>query len=172
MLFLLTDSPQKTKIGKDSWYFNNSKWATYQILCVPDVKKKKSLNPILYFVVSPSSPQLQRLFFFLLKTQKNNHSSASYWWEYTKSRFKENTKIFSKTSNTQENITNSRQNLLFLLKTKNNHSLASDWLGNTKSNFKENARIFSKISTTQENINILRLKTYTKKKTSNQKLNQ
>ena len=24
MLFLLTDSPQKSKIGKNSWYFNNS----------------------------------------------------------------------------------------------------------------------------------------------------
>ena len=47
----------------------------------------------------------------------------------------------------------------------------------TKSCLKENAKIFSKHSTTQENITILRLKktkkkTYTKEKTSNQKLNQ
>ena len=39
------------------------------------------------------------------------------------SRFKENANILSKNSTTQENITISRQNLLFLLKTqKNNHS--------------------------------------------------
>ena len=37
--------------------------------------------------------------------------------EYIKSRFKENAKILSKSSTTQENITISRQNLLFLLKT-------------------------------------------------------
>ena len=66
----------------------------------------------------------------------------------------------------------------FLSKTykKNNHSSASDWWRNTKSSVKENARSFSKNHTTQENIKILRLKkdykTYTKKKTSNQKLNQ
>ena len=30
MLFSLADSPQKTKIGKDSWYFNNS------LLCTPE----------------------------------------------------------------------------------------------------------------------------------------
>ena len=34
----------------------------------------------------------------------NNLSSASDWWEYTKSCFKENGKIFSKNSTTQENI--------------------------------------------------------------------
>ena len=70
--------------------------------------------------VSPSSPPLQ-------------------------SRFKENAKILSKISTTQENITTSRQNFLFLLKTqKNNHSLASDWWENTKSSSKENVRTFSK----------------------------
>ena len=45
-----------------------------------------------------------------------------------------------------------------------------------KPRFKENAKILSKNSTTQENIRISRLKedskTYTKKKASNQKLNQ
>ena len=35
----------------------------------------------------------------------NNLSSASDCWEYTKSCFKENAKIFSKNSTTQENIT-------------------------------------------------------------------
>ena len=42
------------------------------------------------------------------------------------SRFRENAKILSKNSTTQENITILRQNSLFLLKTqKNNHSSAS-----------------------------------------------
>ena len=40
----------------------------------------------------------------LLKAQKNNHSSASDRWEYTKSRFKENARTFSKSSTTQGNI--------------------------------------------------------------------
>ena len=153
MLFLLTDSLKKLKLEK-----------IHRTL-------------ISLFYVSPSSPQLQRLFFFLLKTQKNNHSSASDWWEYTKSSFTENAKIFSKNSTTQENITISRQNLLLLLKTrKNNQSSASDWRRNTKSSFKKNVRTSSENSTTQENIKILGLKedckTYTKMKTSNQKLNQ
>ena len=63
-----------------------------------------------------------------------------------------------------------------ILKTqKNNHSSASDWLENTKSSFKENARTFSRNFAPQENIRILRLKDckiYSKKKTSNQELNQ
>ena len=37
--------------------------------------------------------------------QGYNLCSASDWWEYTKSCFKENAKIFSKNSTTQENIT-------------------------------------------------------------------
>ena len=37
--------------------------------------------------------------------ESNNLSSASDWWEYTKSCFKENAKIFSKNSTTQEYIT-------------------------------------------------------------------
>ena len=65
----------------------------------------------------------------------------------------------------------------FLLKTqRNNYSLVRNWWGNTKSSFKENAGTFSINSTTQENIKVLRLKkdskSYIKKKTSNQKLNQ
>ena len=53
---------------------------------------------IILFYVSPSSPPLQ-------------------------SRFKENAKILSKNSTTQENITISRQNLLFLLKTQKTTTL-------------------------------------------------
>ena len=107
---------------------------------------------IILFYVSPSSPPLQ-------------------------SRFKANAKILTKNSTTQENITISKQNYPFLLKTqKGKNSSASDWWENTNSSFKENARTFSKNSNTQENIRISRLKedgkTYTKKKTSHQKLNQ
>ena len=47
-------------------------------------------------------------FYFFIKKPKNNHSSARDWWEYTKTRFKENDKMFSKNSTTQENITISR----------------------------------------------------------------
>ena len=86
MLFLLSDSPQKLQLKKihekDSW--------------------KRIMKIILY--VSLSSPQLERLL-FLLKTQKNNHFSAYNRWEYTKHCFKENPKILSKNSTTQENIT-------------------------------------------------------------------
>ena len=53
---------------------------------------------IILCYVSPSSPPLQ-------------------------SRFKENAKILSKNSTTQENITISRQNLLFLLKTQKTTTL-------------------------------------------------
>ena len=70
---------------------------------------------IFFFYVRPSSPPLQ-------------------------SHFEENAKILSKNSTTQENITISRQNLLFFINnTKNNHSSASDFWENTKSSFKENA---------------------------------
>ena len=78
MLFLLTDSPQKLKLEKIQWYFNNS------VLCKPEFSSAT------------------KTFIFLLKTQKSNHSSASDWWEYTKSRFKENAKVFSKNSTTQQ----------------------------------------------------------------------
>ena len=65
-------------------------------------------------------------FIFLLKKKKKN-------------RFKENANTFSKISITQENITISRQNFLFLLKAqkKSNQFSGSYWWGNTKSSFKE-----------------------------------
>ena len=81
MQFLLTDSTKKVKLEK----FHGTL--------------------VILFYVSPSSPQLQRIFFFIKKKQtKNNHSSASDLWEYTKSCFKENAKVFFKSSATQENI--------------------------------------------------------------------
>ena len=43
-------------------------------------------------------------FSFSLKTQKSYLSSGGDWWEYAKSYFKKNGKIFSKNSTTQENI--------------------------------------------------------------------
>ena len=60
--------------------------------------EKVHVNLIIFFYVSLNSPQL-------------------------KSRFKENAKILSKNSTTQENITISRQNLLFLLKTQKTTTL-------------------------------------------------
>ena len=119
-LFLSTDSPQKLKLEKIHGTL------------------------IILFYVSPSSPQLQKLF---IKNTKNNYSSASDCWEYTKYRFKENAKTLPKNSTTQQNITISR--LLFLLKTQKTSSSASVWWGNIKSSFKCNARISSKSSTTQ-----------------------
>ena len=74
--------PAKTKIGKDSW---------------------KRFMKIFLFYVSLSSPQLQRLLF--IKNTQINHSSASDLWEYTNFCSKDNAKILSKTSTTQENIT-------------------------------------------------------------------
>ena len=62
---------------------------------------------------------------FFIKNTKSNHSSASDWWEYTKYCFKENDKIFSKNSTSQDLYS-----------------------------FKENARTFSNSFTTQENITI------------------
>ena len=73
------------------------------LLLLTDSRQKLKLEKvhdalIVLFYLSPSSPPLQ-------------------------SHFKENANILSKNSTTQENITISRQNLLFLLKTqKNNHS--------------------------------------------------
>ena len=72
---------------------------------------------------NPEFSSATKTFLFLLKKQKNNHSSANDWWEYTKSHFKENAKIFSNNSTTQENIAISRQNLLFLLKTEKTATL-------------------------------------------------
>ena len=96
--------PSKTKIGKDSWYFNNS------VLCKPEL-----------FSATKTS--------FFIKNTNNNHSSASDWWEYTKSRFKENSKILSRNSTTQENNTISRQTLLFFIKNTKKQSLqqVSGW---------------------------------------------
>ena len=119
--------PSKTKIGKGSWYFNNP------LLCKPEFSSTTKTS-------------------CFIKNTKKSHSSASDRWEYTKSRFKENAKILSKNSATQENITISWNNLFLLLKTQKTTSSASVWWGNTKSSFTENARTFSKSSTTQENI--------------------
>ena len=52
-----------------------------------DGGNKKQTLQILFFYVSLSFPQLQRL--FLMKNTKNNHSSTSDWWENTKSSFKD-----------------------------------------------------------------------------------
>ena len=62
--------PSKTKIGKDSWYFNKS------LLCKPE------------FSLS------SKTFLFFIKTTKHNHSWASDWWENTKYSFKEGARIF------------------------------------------------------------------------------
>ena len=53
---------------------------------------------IILFYERLSSTQLQILL-------KNNFSSACDSWEYTKSCFKENAKMFSKNSTSHENIT-------------------------------------------------------------------
>ena len=91
----------KTKIGKDSW----KRFMKIIILCKPEFSSATKSS-------------------ILLKTQKS-HSSASDWWEYTKYCFKENDKIFSKNSTSQDLYS-----------------------------FKENARTFSNSFTTQENITI------------------
>ena len=41
-----------------------------------------------------------------IKNTKNNESLASDWWEYNQYCFKENTKIFSKNSTTQDLVLN------------------------------------------------------------------
>ena len=61
--------PSKMKVGKDSWYFNNS----------PLYKPEFSLATD---------------FSFIIKNTKHNHSSASDWWENTKSSFKEDARTF------------------------------------------------------------------------------
>ena len=104
---------------------------------------------------------------FFLKNTKNNHTSASDWWKYNKYCFKENAKMLSKNSTTQDLVLKRMLQLiltvpplkkilqfqericLFFLKTHKTTSSASSW-GNSKSSFKENARTFSKSSTTQE----------------------
>ena len=52
------------------------------------------------------------ILFIIKKKQENNHSSVTDWWKYTKTCFKENSKIFSKNSTIQENTAISRQNFL------------------------------------------------------------
>ena len=65
--------PSETKIGKDSWYFNNSS------LCKSE------------FSLTTDFP-------FGIKNTKHNHSSASEWWENSKSSFKEDVRTFSENS--------------------------------------------------------------------------
>ena len=88
----------KTKIGKGSWYFNNP------LLCKPEFSSATKAS-------------------CFIKNTKKKHSSASDWWEYTKSHFKENAKILFKNSTTEENMTSSRQNLLFFNKNTKNQTL-------------------------------------------------
>ena len=82
--------PPKTKIGKVSWYFNNSFFLWVRVL--------------LSYKNFSFSIKFKTEFTFLLKAHKNDHSLASDWWEITKSSFKENARAFSKNSTTQENI--------------------------------------------------------------------
>ena len=63
--------PSKTKIEKDSWYFNNS------LLFKPE-----------FFLTT-------KTFLYFNKNTKHNYSSGSDWWENTKSSFKEDAITFS-----------------------------------------------------------------------------
>ena len=119
--------PSKFKIGKDSWYFTNS------LLCKPVFSSARKTS-------------------FLLKTQKTT-TLQQVTRGNTPNLVSKRILRYFLISTTQENITISRQNLLFLLKIqKKKTSSASAWWGNTKSSFKENARTFPKSSTSQENI--------------------
>ena len=73
MLFLLTDSPQKLKLEKNSGTLIIISYVSF------------SLGVLLNF----------KGFCFFVSNRKNNHSSVSDWWENTKSRFKEDTRFFS-----------------------------------------------------------------------------
>ena len=135
----------KTKIGKDSW----KRFMKIILLCKPEFSSTTRTS-------------------FFIKYTKNNHSWARDWWEYTKYCFKENAKILSKKSTTQDLVFKRMLELFltvpplkkilqfqericfFFLKTQKTTSSASVWWGNSKSSFKENARTFSKSSTTQE----------------------
>ena len=68
-----------------------------------------------YLLRKPEFSSVAKTYFFI-KNIKNNKPSASDWWKYAKYRFKENARILSKTSSTQENITISRNNLIFFIK--------------------------------------------------------
>ena len=78
--------------------------------------------------MSRRSPQLQRLL-VLLKTQKTN-SPASDWWKYNKYRFKENAKIFSKNSITQEKFRISKSKKVYEIYTKKKilNQKSNQWL--------------------------------------------
>ena len=69
----------KPNIGKDSWEI----LMKIILLCKPEFSSATKTS-------------------FFIKNTKSNHSSASDWWEYTKYCFKENAKIFSKKSTTQD----------------------------------------------------------------------
>ena len=140
----------ETKIGKFSWLFNNS------LLC------------------KPKFSSATKNFISLFKKKTKKQPLFSKWlWEYSKSHFKENAKIFSKNSTTQENITISRQNLFFYQKHKKTTTL-QQVTGEEKPNLvlQKMLELFLKIWPLKKKFKILRLKedykTYTKKKTSNQ----
>ena len=76
MLFLFTDSSQKTKLEK--------------IKC----------TLIILSYVSRVLPSYKELAFFLLETEKN-HCPVNDWWVYTNSCSKENARRFSEKSITQ-----------------------------------------------------------------------
>ena len=76
---LMDRFPSKTKIGKDSWYFNNS------LLYKPEFS-------------------LTTGFSFFIENTKHNHSSLSDWWENTNSSFKEDARTFSGNSRKYQNF--------------------------------------------------------------------
>ena len=135
----------KTNIGNDSW----KRFMKIILLCKPQL----------------SSTTRTSLF---IKNTTNKHSWASYWLEYTKYCFKENPKILSKNSTTQDLVLKRMLELFttvpplkkmlqfqericfFFWKTQNTTSSASSWWVNSKSSFKENAIAFSKGSTTHQ----------------------
>ena len=121
MLFLLTDSPQKVKL-------------------------EKIHDTLILFYVSPSSPQLQRLFFYQ-KYKKTTTLQQVTGGNPPNLVLQRMLRYFLKIPPLKKIFTISRQNLLSLLKTpKNNHFSASEWWGNTKSSFKKNVRTSSKIA--------------------------
>ena len=86
--------PSKTKIGKDSWYLNNS------LLCKPEF----SLTT--------------KTFYFLIKNTKHNHFSASDWLENTKSTFKEDVTYFSEISRKYYNYNTEKKTAKLIQKKK------------------------------------------------------
>ena len=102
----------------------------------PQKLKLKKVHGTLIIIayVSPSSPQLQ-------------------------SYFKRNTKILSKNSTSQENITTSRQNLLFLLKTIKPTTLQQVTSGKIPNLvLRRMLELFLKIPPLKENVRFSRLK--------------